>query len=51
MLSSRRAPTARTQRACLVCHAEIVHQMLPEDPGGEMVACVHCHADVGHAHR
>jgi cytochrome c nitrite reductase small subunit len=38
-----------TQNACIYCHADIVNQMLPEDPGGEMIYCVHCHADVGHA--
>lgn len=40
-----------TQNTCLDCHAEVVHQMLPEDPDGEAPACVHCHKDVGHAHR
>jgi cytochrome c nitrite reductase small subunit len=40
-----------TQRACLDCHAEIVHQMLPAHDEGEMLACIHCHSDVGHAHR
>ena len=39
------------QNACLDCHAEIVHQMLSEDPEEEAPACVHCHKDVGHAHR
>jgi cytochrome c nitrite reductase small subunit len=40
-----------TQGACLACHADIVHQMLPEDPKGEVLSCVHCHSDVGHALR
>jgi cytochrome c nitrite reductase small subunit len=40
-----------TQAACLDCHAEFVHQMLPPDEQGETLACVHCHSDVGHAHR
>ena len=40
-----------TQGACLACHAEIVHQMLPDDSEGEMLSCVHCHSDVGHALR
>ena len=39
------------QAACLHCHAEFVHGMLPERSGGDMLACVHCHSDVGHAHR
>jgi cytochrome c nitrite reductase small subunit len=38
-----------TQGACLHCHADIVHQMLPDDPGGEAPSCIHCHSDVGHA--
>jgi hypothetical protein len=28
-----------------------VHQMLPAEPDGEMLSCVHCHSDVGHALR
>jgi hypothetical protein len=28
-----------------------VHQMLPIDGEDEMLACIHCHSDVGHAHR
>ncbi len=40
-----------TQGACLHCHESMVHEMLPADPNGEMLACVHCHADVGHAQR
>jgi cytochrome c nitrite reductase small subunit len=39
------------QGACLSCHAELVHQMLPADPQGEVPTCVHCHRDVGHAFR
>jgi cytochrome c nitrite reductase small subunit len=39
-----------TQRACLECHATIVHEMSPEG-GAESVSCVHCHRDVGHAFR
>lgn len=38
-----------TQRACVDCHAETVHQMFPADSGGEMLSCVHCHRDAGHA--
>ncbi len=40
-----------TQGACLSCHQEFVHQMLPEKPGGEMLMCIHCHSDVGHSQR
>ena len=40
-----------TQGACLDCHAEVVHQMLPVEAGGEMLMCIHCHSDVGHAFR
>ncbi len=38
-----------TQSACLYCHQLTVHAMLPVD--GEPPPCVHCHAQVGHAHR
>jgi cytochrome c nitrite reductase small subunit len=37
------------QAACLHCHSELVNHMLPLDPGGETLSCVHCHAGVGHA--
>ncbi|MEL7060227.1 MAG: cytochrome c nitrite reductase small subunit [Acidobacteriota bacterium] len=40
-----------TQSACLDCHAEFVHQMLPAEPGEDPLMCVHCHGDVGHAGR
>lgn len=40
-----------TQNACLHCHSEFVNHMLPVQPGGDMLACVKCHADVGHAQR
>ena len=40
-----------TQNACMSCHQDIVHQMLPEDPKGEMLNCIQCHNDVGHAGR
>ncbi len=42
---------AVTQNACLKCHQDFVHGMLPAEPGGDMLMCVHCHSDVGHAHR
>lgn len=37
------------QNACLDCHGDFVHAMLPAESGGEVLRCVHCHADVGHA--
>lgn len=40
-----------TQGACLHCHADFVNQMLPAEPGGDMLWCIHCHTDVGHAQR
>jgi cytochrome c nitrite reductase small subunit len=39
------------QNACIACHGEFVNEMLPIQPGGDMLRCVHCHSDVGHAHR
>jgi cytochrome c nitrite reductase small subunit len=39
-----------TQGACLHCHSDFVHAMLPNQPGGEMLNCIHCHYSVGHAH-
>ena len=46
-----------TQNACLHCHTDVVHAMLPvpDNPGSpgpqETLSCVHCHSDVGHAMR
>jgi cytochrome c nitrite reductase small subunit len=40
-----------TQNACLHCHSEFVHSMLPLQRGGDMLNCVHCHQDVGHSQR
>jgi cytochrome c nitrite reductase small subunit len=37
------------QASCLHCHEELVNHMLPPQAGGDMLACVHCHASVGHA--
>jgi cytochrome c nitrite reductase small subunit len=34
---------------CVDCHADAVHEMLPAEPGGDSMSCVHCHAEVGHA--
>lgn len=39
-----------TQGACLYCHQDFVHSMLPEHPAGDMLSCIHCHYSVGHAH-
>lgn len=38
-----------TQGACLHCHTATVHQMFPTEPTQEMLMCIHCHNDVGHA--
>jgi cytochrome c nitrite reductase small subunit len=35
----------------LYCHSDYVNHMLPTEPNGEMVYCVHCHGDVGHSGR
>lgn len=40
-----------TQHACMSCHAELVHPILPAEPGGQMLMCIHCHSSVGHALR
>ncbi|MEM7356620.1 MAG: cytochrome c nitrite reductase small subunit [Acidobacteriota bacterium] len=40
-----------TQGACLDCHSDYVNHMLPVEQGGDMLLCVHCHGDVGHAGR
>lgn len=40
-----------TQDACIHCHRDFVHDMLPLQAGGDMMNCVHCHRDVGHALR
>jgi cytochrome c nitrite reductase small subunit len=40
-----------TQNACLHCHGDFVHNMLPAEEDGQMMLCVHCHSDVGHAGR
>lgn len=40
-----------TQNACLYCHGDFVHNMLPVEPGGDMQLCAKCHSDVGHAGR
>ena len=38
-----------TQDACLHCHEDIVHQMLPAGEAGRLSHCVRCHSEVGHA--
>jgi cytochrome c nitrite reductase small subunit len=40
-----------TQGACLHCHADLVHAMLPTTAGSDGLRCAHCHSDVGHAGR
>ncbi len=40
-----------TQAACLHCHSDFVHNMLPAGAQGDMLNCIHCHKDVGHAQR
>jgi cytochrome c nitrite reductase small subunit len=37
-----------TQGACISCHSDFVHSMLPAESGGDMLNCIHCHSDVGH---
>jgi cytochrome c nitrite reductase small subunit len=39
-----------TQGACLHCHREFVHSMLPTDEENGMLDCIHCHYSAGHAH-
>jgi len=41
----------RTQGACLHCHADVAHALLPPEAGGDSLPCVHCHTGVGHALR
>lgn len=40
-----------TQGTCLDCHGDYVDHMRPAVPDGDMLLCIHCHADVGHALR
>ena len=40
-----------TQRACLHCHSQVADPLRPAHAGGDMLLCVQCHQDVGHAHR
>lgn len=40
-----------TQRACLACHTDFVDHMRPAEQDGDMLLCIHCHSDVGHAGR
>jgi cytochrome c nitrite reductase small subunit len=37
------------QRACVACHLDMVHELLPTTVAGEAIECYQCHADVGHA--
>jgi len=40
-----------TQAACIHCHGDFVHALLPARPGGEVLLCIHCHDRVGHAQK
>ena len=40
-----------TQQACLHCHEDLVHALLPPRPQDEVASCVSCHSRVGHAGR
>jgi cytochrome c nitrite reductase small subunit len=40
-----------TQNACPHCHGDFVHNMLPVGGSNDMLMCIQCHKDVGHAHR
>lgn len=40
-----------TQMACLKCHKDFVHSMLPSKEDGDMLKCIHCHTSVGHSQR
>jgi len=47
-----------TQNACMDCHQDVVHALLPvpDEDGSQalhddVLSCVHCHASVGHAFR
>lgn len=40
-----------TQNACIFCHQDFVHSLLPAVSGQDMLSCVHCHPSVGHATR
>ena len=38
-----------TQNACIYCHEDLINHMLPAQRGGDMLLCIKCHDDVGHA--
>ncbi len=40
-----------TQNACVDCHKEFVHPLLPGNDQEDMQLCIHCHKGVGHAGR
>lgn len=40
-----------TQHACIYCHKDTVHELLPVDSDQDMQNCIHCHQSVGHAQR
>lgn len=37
------------QNACLHCHQDFVHNMLPKEEDQGMLLCIQCHSDAGHA--
>jgi cytochrome c nitrite reductase small subunit len=41
--------TRVVQEACIYCHKDLVNHMLPVEDGGDMLSCMHCHRNVGHA--
>ena len=47
----KRRNASRTQRACLACHAELLHPIAANDPDDAATRCARCHAGVGHAQR
>ena len=42
---------SRTQQACLVCHADFVPALRPQEGDADALLCVRCHSSVGHAQR
>lgn len=41
--------TRVVEQACISCHKDLVNHLLPLEPGGDMLSCLHCHQNVGHA--
>jgi cytochrome c nitrite reductase small subunit len=36
------------ENACIDCHRDFVHSLLPATSGGEALSCTHCHLSAGH---